>query len=349
MITSSKITALGAAAAFAMLAMIGCAADSESENTGAANEAVEVTAASPAEQFAEQTVEQIKPAAVVEKAPVQFITKVDGMIIDDSILYAVFEGGVACYDFADQSTEVVGVEDNLKAVAVHDGVVYVGGEAFYRFDGSSLERLDDPALDPITYLYSYGDRLMVGTADGLYAWQDGVFDLLFDDVTVSGMAADENGLWVGTLGQGLYRWDGDEFHKRYLLRDPNMFDTVKALDYNHRHLYVGTTNGLHVYDGGRWEVLTTVEGLPSNNVCAIDATAWVVYVGTEEGVVSFFDGDLRPVSKLAETQVNVLRVRGRQIIAATDFEGILRHSNNTLKVLVPSVVDTTVNILSLIP
>jgi len=331
------------------LTFASCAADGETESAATVKAVQKSPAETTAEAFVETVVEQVVPIVDIAPEPVQLVTKIADMVVEGPKLFAVCEGGVITYDFSDKSHTVVAANDDFRAVTIHDSVVYVGGRHLYQFDGAMLKKLDVEMGADITCLYSYGDRLMVGTAQGLYSHDGTTSDLLMDDVFVSAMVADESGLWVGSDGQGLYRWDGDDFNKRYLLRDQTMFDSVNTLDYNHEHLYVGTTRGMHVYDGGRWETITTAEGLPSNNVRTIDASAWVVYAGTEEGVVSYFGGDLRPVKKLADKKVNSLSRRGRRLIVATDYEGILRQSSSSLKVLVPPVLDTTMDILSLIP
>jgi ligand-binding sensor domain-containing protein len=349
MFKKTQLTAIGAAMLISALAFASCAADGETETVSAVEAVVEKPIETKTEAFVEAMIEQAIPEVEIECEPVQLVTKIADMVIDGAKLFAVCEGAVITYDFSDKSYSVVGVDDKLRAVAIHDDAVYVGGQNLYKFNGAAVEKVDVQIGSDITNLYSYNDRLMVGSAQGLYSADGVTSELLLDDVVVSTMVADANGLWVGTMGQGLFRWDGEDFKKRYLLRDPTMFNTVNALDYNHDHLYVGADRGLHIYNGGRWEILTTAEGLPANNVRTIDASAWVVYAGTEEGVVSWFGGDLRPVKKLANKRVNSLKLRGNRVIAATDFEGILAQSNSRLKTLVPSVLDTTMDILSLIP
>jgi len=210
-------------------------------------------------------------------------------------------------------------------------------------------RCEEEFEGAITSLYSYGYSLMVGTESGLYT--TGLFghDLLYDDIEVTAITADESGLWVGTNGEGLYRWDGEEFQKRYLLRDTAIFDTVNTLDFNHRHLYVGTNNGFHIFDGGCWTTLTALDGLPSDNVTTVNASAWVIYIGTDAGVISYFNGDFIPVKKMEESIVRDICLDGRKVIAATDFDGIVMKSGNVIKTIVPVDNGMNFDVLSLIP
>jgi len=132
-----------------------------------------------------------------------------------------------------------------------------------------------------------------------------------DDVSVTAMVSDGAGMWIVIDGQGLYRWDGDMFRKRYLLRDTSIFDNVYALDFNHDHLYVGAATGFFIFNGGRWEHRTIDNGLPSDDVRTIDASSWIVYVGTGEGVVSYFEKNIIPIKKLETTIASVIEPMGK--------------------------------------
>ncbi|MDD3732618.1 MAG: hypothetical protein PHU88_09615 [candidate division Zixibacteria bacterium] len=260
--------------------------------------------------------------------------QVTAIAIVNSRLYAVLDGGVVVYDFSNKSQKFIPVEDDLKALAVHEGKLFVGGANLYAIEDNKPVKTDDAFEGAITSLYGYGPRLMVGTTTGLYAV--GIFgrEHLFDDVSVTALTADENGLWVGTSGQGLYRWDGENFQKRFLLRDTTLFDSVNTLAFRYQHLYVGTNNGLHIYDGGRWENLTTADGLPSNNVRSIDVSEWVIYAATDRGMISCFNGDMEPVMKLEDMNIRLVKIYRGRVIAVTDRGSILYKSGNVLKTLI---------------
>lgn len=344
-------TAIAAAVCVSIFLLVRCNAEVQPKKASIVAEVVDSLTTAVVESFTQAARVEMTPVidSTPEPEPVKLISQITDLLLVEPKLYAVFDGGVIVYDFPSKSHFLVTVDDKLEAVASHEQNVYVGGQHLYRLNDSTLERLDDEFEGGITALYSYGHRLMVGTESGLYSRSIFGRELLLDDAGVTAMTTDEGGLWVGTNGQGLFRWDGENFRKRYLLRDSTMFDTVFTLDFKHQHLYVGSVNGLHVYDGGRWETFTAQNGLPSNNVFTIDASAWVVYIGTDSGVVSYYNGDFMPIKKLEDKKVNVIRRRDRKLIVATDYEGILMKSRNVLKTLVEPIADTNINILSLIP
>jgi ligand-binding sensor domain-containing protein len=278
-----------------------------------------------------------------------FIFHIRDFVLVEPKLYALFDGGIAIYDFEKKSHEIIRSDESLNALEAHEGKIYAGGEQLYTLENAILTPVEYEVPNLITELYSYGYRLMVGTENGLYAKSIFGPETYADDLPITAMVADNDGLWVGTKGQGLFRWNGEELQKRYLVRDTSLFDTVNTLAYNHDHVYVGTVNGLHVYNGGSWKNLSTADGLPSNNVTTIDASQWVVYAGTDNGVFSYFSDEVTPIDKLENRAVNSIRVRGRQLVAATDYDGILLKSHRTVKTLVQPVADSSVNILSLLP
>ena len=352
MSTQSKLVAVSAVLAIMFAMSLSCAADNQSGRSG---ESIETAAAEPEVIIAPTSTEVAVSAVAVsdtwpapESEPVHLATEISAMVLTETTLYAAFNGGVVIYDFASKAQSVVSIPDRLTAIAVHGGEVFTGGAEIYRLEDNTAVPLAQHFEGGITTMYSYGDRLMIGTPGGLYSMNALDDEPLLANVSISAMVADESGLWVGTAGQGLFRWDGAEFRRRYLLRDATLFDTVNALDYRHQHLYVGTTNGLNIFDGGRWEVLTTEDGLPGDNVRAIDASAWVVHIGTDAGVVSYYDGEFISAGALDDRVVNAIRTRGSQVIVATDFAGIMAKTRGGVRTLVQPVLDSTFNIASLL-
>ena len=74
-----------------------------------------------------------------------------------------------------------------------------------------------------------------------------------------------------------------------------------------------------------------------------------MYIGTDQSVISYFNGDIIPVNKLDQTGVSALAVNGRKIIAGTAFDGLLMKSGKVLKTLVPPDNGMNFDVLSLVP
>lgn len=342
----STLISLVATIAIASMAFAGCS-DDEAHSSSLTQEIVDSVADAVAENLAEAVVDPIVPAEMPE-AEIITVAQIDpvtsaraaaDMVLVGQKLYSVFDGGITIYDFTTKEQTVLSVEEKLEAIAVQDGTIYAGGDYLYIVGEDGLQRLNFEFEGIINCLEVHGFALMIGTERGLYSKGIMGRQKLLDDVAVTAMASQDNSLWIGTDGQGLYNWDGDEFRKRFLLRDEQLFDTVRALDYQHNHLYVGTSNGFHIYNGGAWQNIDTVDGLPTNAVTAIDASNWVVYVGTEAGMVSWFGGTVESVEQFAGQHVTAVKTRGRNIMAATDREGILMKSGRMVTTLVDPEVE----------
>ena len=325
-----------------MFVASGCSSEGESATVEVVDQVVDRSERSAPAEVPVITpvvsVDRSDPVVAPEKLSDSICDIVDLVIVGDR-LYAVHAGGLVVHDLKLDQTNLIEANQRFRAVAIHNGQVYVGGSELYMVEGSTLVEVDVDLRGSITSFCSNGYYLMVGTEDALYGKSLFGIDLLLDDVAVSAMVSDGATLWVGTDGQGLFSYDGQEFKRRFLLRDTTLFDFVTAIDYHVGHLYVGTPDELWDFDGGRWQALSYLGGLLSTDISWIDASSWVVYVATTEGVVSFFNGEFAPVGTLEDRSVNVIGLHGRKLIVGTDSDGILMKSGPALKTIVDPAIE----------
>ena len=331
---------LGAALLLGMGLLYGCSADETNGQFSAVKEAVDSAATQVAEDFVEATFATVATEENIVKTPELLSEKTPGVneiIIFDSVLYAATNDGIIAYSFGDQSTGFIGNGKTFRSLAFHDGNLYAAGDRLYIIKDNMLEPIQFEIEGQINALLSDSYRLLIGTDQALLAKNMIGIETLLEDIDVTCLTFDNNGLWVGTDGQGLFRWDGDRFLKRHLVRDTAIFDNVYAIDFNHDHLFVGAATGFFVYDGGRWEQWTTEAGMPSNVVNSIDASDWMVYVGTDKGVISYFDKNIYPVGKLETMPVDVVRLMGNKVIAAEKNGSIFVKRGYTVRTLIEPI------------
>ena len=346
MLNSKFKTLIGVAIAMlALVVVIGCGSDDSTGKNGPVDKLIDTASAKIADKVVEAAFAKTGPNQFTDTSRSEVVANngsfdndsfTDILLTDDK-LYALFDGGLVVHDRASGDNVIVHTDDPLTAIVKHQGEIYVGGKYLYTLNQYSLDRQEGEFEGVINALYSYDHLLMIGTATTLYS--ESVFGLekLADNVAVTALAADRDGLWIGTAGDGLYRWDGNKRKERYLLRDTTLFDYVNTLDFKHDHLYVGTPNGLHIFDGGRWQNLSTDDGLPSNNVTSIDASDWTVYVGTDNGVVSFFENELKPVERLEHVKVaQIVRSRQKSYVASVG-DGVLVNTRSVKKELIAPI------------
>lgn len=333
---------------------VGCSDEDNSRDTTLAKDVMDTITNTVAENLAEGfIVEDAELANKDQEVPEH--QRQDGAIEDISDfvfakdeLYATFNGGVIKYCFSDNTQNIIPFDEKFNAIGLHDGQIYVGGDYLYELVDEKLVLVDQPFDGRVTDLYSYNNQLMVGTDFGLYVWEYNGPRKVFDDTYVTSMVADNDGLWVGTEGDGLYRWDGENFKKRYLIRDSSLFDYVNSLAFNHDHLYVGSSKGLHIFDGGKWTNLSEADGLVADNINHIDASGWVVYLASDKGVMSYFNDELKPVIKLENQQATVVGKNDSKLVVATTYDGLLMKKGGALSTIVQPLTGTEVDILSLV-
>jgi len=315
-------------------AFIGCSSDEPSIKTSAVNQVVEDISDSIADQVVNAAFASADQPNLIDEEHKGAISDIADMLIVDSVAYAVFDGGVIIYDFTLDTFRTYNAGEKLNAIAEHNGEIFVGGTNLFKVSADGLESVALKFDSEIKALRSFDGKLMIGTGQGLYARSDESYDSIREDIDVNALSADESGLWVGTCGQGLYRMEEDNFKKRFLLRDSTIFDNVNTLDYNRGYVYVGTNDAMYIFNGGSWETLTIMDGLPSNMIRDIDASGWVIYVATEAGVIAYFNGDFMPARKLEDKVVNTVQKFHGKLIVGTDSEGLLMKSGAFLKTLV---------------
>lgn len=326
-----------------VLGSIGCSDETKGKNSSSiANDYVATNVDDQKEVEPEvilasaETIEE--PVATVEEdAFMPDGSPITDVLIVGQKVYSTFADGVMVYDLLTDDNFVVESDESLNALAFYLGEVYAGGNGLFKIKENSLEPIELDLTGVITELCPFEYRLVIGTECGLHSTSIFGHEILFDDIEVSAITTEPDGLWVGTNGQGLYKWDGREFKQRFLRRDTTIFDNVQALDFNHGHLYVGTSDALYSYNGGSWKTFTTDDGLPSNEIKAIDASNWIVYIGTDRGVASFFNDEFKEINKLSGYAISSLGIYERSLLVGTTREGLLKKTGPVVKVLMETL------------
>ncbi|HID56583.1 TPA: hypothetical protein EYP37_08645 [Candidatus Poribacteria bacterium] len=113
------------------------------------------------------------------------------------------------------------------------------------------------------------------------------------DATPSSIVEDKSGgIWIGTLGEGVFRISGDGW--RWFNREnglPGEIVTSLMCD-DKGDIWVGTTQGVGVFDGRRWRVLSVFTGdLLDNRVQSIaQDNLGRIWIGTREGISVIWNG-----------------------------------------------------------
>ena len=209
---------------------------------------------------------------------------------------------------------------------------YAGGFGLHKLDPdyTALFESHFPG-ETVNALLEFGNGLLVGTDRGLWYHCDYPVDetgcsdkLLKDDIIVTALELDRDGLWVGTYGDGLLYYDGQSWRQRYLLRDTLSFAFVNALEYSYPFLWVGTDEAIYRYDGGSWSQMFMADSSETFAVSTIMATPAATYIGTEDGLLKFAGDSLKAVDKFEGMAIAALALNDKDVIVATRRDGVFK-------------------------
>ena len=179
-----------------------------------------------------------------------------------------------------------------------DGDLWVGT------DGAGLDRLRRKTFNSPENFHPWAvQSVSENGSDGFWAaitsagaalWQSNVTKVF--QIGQSGEAWNilvdhQQRVWVGTRPGGLFLLQTNHFAPALGARilGPDIFALFQGHD---GRLWVGGDNGLGRWDGERWKLFSTKDGLSENAVCAIaqDASG-DLWVGTENNGLNYFNGD----------------------------------------------------------
>jgi ligand-binding sensor domain-containing protein len=211
---------------------------------------------------------------------------------------------------------------------------YVGGDGLYLLDENYTLYLDEYDFGRrVEALMEFGEGILVGSETGLWYHCDVPVDenmpqdtLLKEGIIVTALAEDTGGLWVGTYGDGLYRFDGQNWQRRYLLRDTSMFDFVTALEYFYPNLWVGTEEAIFRYDGGKWAQMFVADSSEYHNVTSIMTTPAATYIGTDCGLLRYAADGLVEESDYSGMEIVGFCRSEKGVIVATRNDGIFTYN-----------------------
>jgi len=261
----------------------------------------------------------------VETCPeIEKVFHIDGRfeILSGSKLYTIARDSSG-WTYPTES-EYSAFADQLDCIVYEEDQVIIGGEKLIITGYDYLELFDEYDLgQPINVVLKFGEGYIVGANDGLHYFNEDTTDtILKADILVSALTEDAGGLWVGTFGDGLWRFDGEKWQRRYLTRDTSIFDFVTALEYSYPFLWLGTPSGIFRYDGGTWNQLFVSDSSEVYEVNCFLPRVLSTYIGTDQGLFVYANDSLQAVPDFQDTRIVGLFKDGKDILVATRDSGI---------------------------
>ncbi|MGB5106957.1 MAG: hypothetical protein WBP42_09625 [Candidatus Zixiibacteriota bacterium] len=213
-------------------------------------------------------------------------------------------GGVLEFFYDDSSFAIYSYPQNLlnydcyAVLSVDDNILVGTSSGLYQIDLLGVvQPIVAEITDTVTTLENVEGCIYVGTRNqGLFQIEGNIVTQLLPNKHIIAVSDDEFALWCATVEDGLLYRDDAGWHERRLLNDQTALDTVTALQSAFGKLWVGTPNGLFIYNGDNWQRIDTTEYLFDESVTSLAAGKSFMYIGTaREGVFAYYNGWLSPL------------------------------------------------------
>lgn len=174
-----------------------------------------------------------------------------------------------------------------------------------------------------------GDSLFAGTSAGLARLRAGgitTWTFAEGGADVTALLDGRDGLYIGTRGNGLLRFDGTSFQRISESYSGGGFDHVTCLaDWNGQVVAGTWANGIYLLQGAAWKHLGVRDGLTNDHVTSL-APATELLVATAGGLCRV-DGELRP-RRIEPPMVASAILRQGTAVYAGSMDGILHLTEN---------------------
>lgn len=233
-----------------------------------------------------------------------------------------------------------------------DGRIWAGCEgAQLDLIGDSVGHFLPKQASPKVIIQSHDGTIWVGARTGLYAFQPDQLlqdssqyrqvltsrDIRYSDINC--IYEDTHGrLWVGTMGDGLYRSDdGGKSFSQLTVADGLISNEIQSLiAADDEVLWIATTNGItryHISDG-HCEYIYNENNLQTNYnaekcVCLLPDS--LLAFGTNQGIVLYDTRQAQPVVQHLPLTITNLLANGESISPIAD-KVTLAHNQNTLNI-----------------
>ncbi|MDF1553171.1 MAG: two-component regulator propeller domain-containing protein [Deferrisomatales bacterium] len=220
--------------------------------------------------------------------------------------------------------------NRITAIYVDDDDAWVGtadaGIARYNFaEGNWLviQAADGLASDRVSDVVRFGDRIYVGTQEGLSIWDGASWRTVEKEGKVKLVNTifriHKNELWVAarTMHGGLLTFDGETWKDRSTIRKGGVLNNIADFRFSGDELWIGTTNrGVYHLAGTEWQSYTVADGIASNFVYTLGVRGTTCYLGGCCGL-SVREGDEWRIYDIGEglphSTVNAIQVDGNVV------------------------------------
>ena len=235
------------------------------------------------------------------------------------------EGQGLFYQHADGSRQHYTPAQGLPSDVVHSvlvddaGRVWIGSgrglAVIYPGAPGVIHTIDAIPPLPVFALHQQANRLLIGTEQGLYQWQDGNISLYHNGLAeqpVSALLLRNDEVWIGTTDRGLLRLVDGELEQLTIEGGLPNNRILSLYQDRENSVWVGTNGGLFRLREAPFVTQTAELGLAGDYVRAVLAhTDGSIWIGTSQGLSRITDEKIEQLDLSAYS-------RGQSVLSLTE-------------------------------
>lgn len=181
------------------------------------------------------------------------------------------------------------------------------------------------------------NRIWIGTSQGLYFYTDTLYPFLENGVhynhSISDIKlADDDALWVSSLGDGVITIENQKISKRYNTSSGLSSNTCNKLFLINDEAWVASNLGLNIVNAASNEVriVNKTDGLATNNINNVVVAGQDAWLGTSKGLVKFDRSTNTFNSTPPPVHITAVKIWNRDTSINEQLD--LEHNQNNLQI-----------------
>jgi hypothetical protein len=232
----------------------------------------------------------------------------------------------------------------------NNGRILLGANYLGIYEGENLKSYpSDSFRERIHALHEDNSgKIWIGTLAGLYRFDDGEYEFAGENHEILGhrincISSIRDFLILGSGSQGIIFYKGDSVY-RILGKDEGLVsDVVNELYFdNDSNLWIGTNHGLskivlNNLDSLDFEIdnYTMIDGLPAQHINEIISYKDLIWLGTDQGLISFNPDKIKDADIPPPIQITGVRINNRDTTLQDNY--VLKNHQNNIRIYFKSV------------
>lgn len=185
-------------------------------------------------------------------------------------------------------------------------------------------------LDPFLYVGTWGAGVSVYNVKA-NKWKHYTSKSGLDGKYISAIAYDgvRGQLWFATYDDGLYLFQNERFVGINARTSDLASNRINCMTAASGRLYIGTPEGLSVYDGSKFKTYTKEKGLGTNNILSVLVDRFDVYLGTDCGLLKIYNDTVtqyplkNSLSKGKPVRITCMEMIKNRLFLGTQHHGLI--------------------------